>query len=113
MDWNDSGWSSVFFYEICRGMMTTLPFREPYVFPPKKKKPNKTTNIKHLFIGLGLHLFVYSLIFGSLMYIREPKWLCMFIASFFGTATSLTYWGNNAFRETTCDSDNIVDNSST
>lgn len=60
----------------------TLPFREPYVFPPKPEVLNTPKiYIKQLFIGFGIQLFVYSWVFGCLMYVREPKWFCMTVAT--------------------------------
>lgn len=91
--------------------MTTLPFRELYVFPPKSEvKTTPKIYTKQLFIGFGIQLLVYSWVFGCLVYTKEPKWECMTVATLTSLLAVNFYWIKNVFKQTTSESDNSTDN---
>ncbi len=89
----------------------TLPFREPYVFPPKPEVLNTPKiYVKQLFIGLGIQFFVFSWVFICLVYTKEARWFCHVVATLTSLLASNFYWMKNEFRETTSESDNSTDN---
>jgi hypothetical protein len=91
--------------------MINSPYRTSYVFPTKPKPKNLfKTDVKNLFIGLGIQIFVYSLVFGYLVYIKESKYFAMGAASLISMIAPNLYWIKNVFNEPTDYKTNSTDN---